>query len=376
MNILELSKYILSLKGGKTFQDFYRKNKKDIEKLIKATNFLPKTAFPLERAYCITNDITSVVLCEECDTPVKWLANERKYRNFCSLICKGKSKKIKEKVKTTVLHKYGVENPSQSEYIKQKKIETCRKNHGVDYPQLNKNIFNKSRETMLNKYNCEYALQNDKIKENTKNTNLLKYGAENPSQNINVVEKRKSTIKERYGVNSFSQKHIPKNVLLKLNNKEWLYDQHYNKHKSLLTISLELGINDGTVGRYLHSHNLETQYKNQNWLSETYFKKNEREKTKDSKLYIIHVYNKDEDFIKIGLTTTDINRRFYKFKYNFTILLEIDLPLYSSFLIEREVINVFKMERYIPAITFGGHTECFQCESYSDIRDFIFYLLD
>jgi len=53
----------------------------------------------------------------------------------------------KEKFKTIIIEKYGIENISQLDEIKKKKQETCMKNHGVSHPSKSKELFEKAMKT-------------------------------------------------------------------------------------------------------------------------------------------------------------------------------------------------------------------------------------
>lgn len=112
-------------------------------------------------------------------------------------VCCRKCSPIKQK--ETMLEKYGVENPMQSEEIRQKAIATNIEKYGVDNPTKNKDIFNKMHQTMLERYGVEHANQNEKIKEQRKNNCLIKYGVDNPMKNDVVKQKQRNVCKEKYG---------------------------------------------------------------------------------------------------------------------------------------------------------------------------------
>lgn len=80
----------------------------------------------------------------------------------------------------------------------------------------------------------------------------------------------------------------------------------------------------------------------------------------EMQLYVIRLYNENEDFIKIGTTTNKLNRRFSGPKnmpYNYEVLYQIIDS--KSFALEDE-LQVFLSEySYVPSIIFPGYTECF-----------------
>ena len=83
------------------------------------------------------------------------------------------TKEAIDKVKNTVIKKYGVDNVSKSKIIKQKKIDTCISNYGVKYPMQSEIVRNKSINTCLNIYGCKSISQVDKIKQQKFNTMKL-----------------------------------------------------------------------------------------------------------------------------------------------------------------------------------------------------------
>ena len=96
---------------------------------------------------------------------------------------------IKEKLRSSIVEKYGVEHNSQSEIIKERKKETNLTKLGVENPQQNKEISKKSAETRLEKYGFSYPLQNPENREKAKKTNIKRYGCENPMHNPEIAEK-------------------------------------------------------------------------------------------------------------------------------------------------------------------------------------------
>lgn len=215
------------------------------------------------------------------------------------------SGKIQEKVRLTNIKKYGVVYPHQNAEVKEKFSITMQSRYGVKHALQNKDIKIKQEDTMIQRFGSKHALQNEKIhnqlkksnkekygvectledtntKEKIKQTNLERYGVDNPfhnkkvldrikTQNIktlgveypfqssNILKKANSTLKEKYGVDNIKHAHISSNTLMILNDKKWLYENHYNKRKSLTEIGKELGINRTTVHNYLVKHGLETQ---------------------------------------------------------------------------------------------------------------------
>jgi len=76
-------------------------------------------------------------------------------------------------------------------------------------------------------------------------------------------------------------------------------------------------------------------------------------------VYKIRLFNDNENFYKIGITTKDIKTRFRSFPYNYEVLEIISINLYDAYVIEQETHNHLKEYKYKPQIKFGGSNECF-----------------
>jgi len=81
-------------------------------------------------------------------------------------------------------------------------------------------------------------------KQKRQSTMQQKYddGWVHPSHRPEVLQQRKKTMFERYGVDNFMQQHINHSVLLKLNDRTWLEDQHITQHKPITQICKDLGL--------------------------------------------------------------------------------------------------------------------------------------
>lgn len=85
----------------------------------------------------------------------------------------------------------------------------------------------------------------------------------------------------------------------------------------------------------------------------------------EPKVYIIKCFDKNEEFIKIGITTASVHTRFRKYKnqlpYSYEILEEIKGS--SDFVWDKEKLHkLCRQFRYKPLNYFQGETECFSME--------------
>lgn len=78
-----------------------------------------------------------------------------------------------------------------------------------------------------------------------------------------------------------------------------------------------------------------------------------------AKLYKVKLYNESESFIKIGITTTSINKRFRLIPYKYEVLKVISGKSDYIFDLENRTKRLFKKYSYKPIIKFKGESECY-----------------
>ena len=130
--------------------------------------------------------------CPVCgkETPFKNFISG--HSQYCSVKCSANDDVKKEKAKTTMLEKYGVENISQLDSIKQQRLQTMETRYGKYF-----NNRKKAKTTMLEKYGVENISQLDSIKQQRLQTMETRYG-----KYFNNQEKAKTTMLEKYGYKS------------------------------------------------------------------------------------------------------------------------------------------------------------------------------
>ena len=97
----------------------------------------------------------------------------------------------------TMLERYGVESPLQSEEIKSKLVQTNLARYGVPYVMQNPDVQAKQRLTAED--NGGYGMANPKIREQIQKTVTEKYGVDNVLKSPDIREKIQKTNIERYG---------------------------------------------------------------------------------------------------------------------------------------------------------------------------------
>lgn len=170
------------------------------------TSFLKESSSTSQRLWHVRNDTTTIPSCNnpECNEKTNWIPKYSDYGQYCSKKCHNKHKTLKA---------------VETEKNKQQEL------YGEDYESLSRQ---------------------DKIRI----TNLRKYGVDNPFKD---VEKIREANRKKYGKDYHFQQHLEEDVLDKLNDKEWLYNQNKTLNKSCTEIATELGVNNTTVNKRLYS---------------------------------------------------------------------------------------------------------------------------
>lgn len=100
----------------------------------------------------------------------------------------------------------------------------------------------------------------------------------------------------------------------------------------------------------------------QGMFSEKYFTKRPENKEIPSYLYMIRLYNEEESFYKIGLTTKTTEQRYKYFNlecnYKVEILYEEKCSLYEAWQREQQILRLNHQYKYRPKQTFRGFTKC------------------
>jgi len=192
--------------------------------------------------------------CKECINHRRKMTNLKNHGVEYPL----QSSNIKNKVKKTCIKKYGFDNPSKSTVVRKKIKNTNMQRLGVEHQWQSKKIQDKVKTTMRKRHGVDNPQQSNKIKEKTKKTNIEKYGMSCPIHTPDNIAKRKLENIKKYGNEHPSQSHIDPVIIDKLKDENWLYDQHIINKRPLCVIADDLGINESTIGRYLHNHNIET----------------------------------------------------------------------------------------------------------------------
>lgn len=230
--------------NGSMVSKLYKKDQKFSDILYSYTSFLPNNVTPYLRAKCILKDITSMPICQQCNSKPVSIFQKREFNKFCSKKCvvsfcntKERNEKIsikntqnaKERIKKarkTYKEKTGYDNPAKNPSVKTKMKNTCLEKYGYDNPFNSNEVQEKSRENALKNNNgIHYNSKGEKGYINKTKTCLKKYGVEHystlethknkMSEYMISIGKEKhqktiKTLKEKYGVENIM--HIPEYV--------------------------------------------------------------------------------------------------------------------------------------------------------------------
>ena len=179
----------------------------------------------------VTRDTRIIGKCILCENSFnKCLNNMHKQRNFG---CESCAKILKfQRIKSTMVEKYGVEYAAQSQTFRDKMKETVLERFGVENANQCEEVRDKTRATNLEKYGCEYGLQNEGVKEKRRLSNLEKYGFGHNLQREEIKEKVRATNLEKYGVEYSSQREEVKDKCKK-NNLEKYGMEHFTQTNTM-----------------------------------------------------------------------------------------------------------------------------------------------
>lgn len=233
------------------------KNPHILEELLDATSFIhePLDQSLYERIYCICHDITARPLCVVCgSSPVRFrnLIGHKIYSTVCSSACASKlgyTPEALKKRKQTYHDRFGVEHPMKHQDVKDKREQTCLERFGYKVAVMNPAVNEKRLQTNRGRYSADEPMQNLNVKAGYRETSQARYSVDNPGS----LKATKLKIRTKL----HAKKHEnPESVVVKLDNKEWLQNEHNSK--PIKQIADELGVTYVTLFRYFKQHDIRT----------------------------------------------------------------------------------------------------------------------
>lgn len=142
-------------------------------------------------------------ICLTCGKPTKLYRFADGYQKFCNISCAQQNEQTKNKIKATMLKRYGEENPFSFGSTRHKDI--MLEKYRVENAGQSKEIHDKVKHTNLEKYGATNIFASEYGKQKIKETNIEKYGVDNPAKNKDIQSKMQQTNLERYGTKAFNQ---------------------------------------------------------------------------------------------------------------------------------------------------------------------------
>lgn len=151
-----------------------------------------KSKYPeLPIANALYIDKYGVGKCKNCGKETKFINCKQGYSSYCCSKCANSDPNKKEKTVQSNIQKYGVKNISQLDSVKKKKEGKCNKGGGHVWSDETRE---KIKKTMLKKYGVEHASQCEDHKDKLKRTCLKKYGVEHFSQLDYIKDSKRQKI--------------------------------------------------------------------------------------------------------------------------------------------------------------------------------------
>lgn len=190
------------------------------------TSFLRSDASLPQRLWHISQEISAVPKCKVCISKVSWDRRLRKYKTYCgSPKCWTNDPDI-------------IRAEPDQEIANGKRTNSIMARYGVtNYSLLPEN--KKVISNAVKKYNQDLSSE------------------QKQKRHQQIIQ----GIYNKYGVTSYSHTFYDSGVLEKLQNKDWLHNEHYTLRKTLTQIAQDLNIQTGgsLVARYLRAHGLVPQ---------------------------------------------------------------------------------------------------------------------
>jgi hypothetical protein len=97
-----------------------------------------------------------------------------------------------------------------------------------------------------------------------------------------------------------------------------------------------------------------------------------RLKNKECIFYILEMFNRNEKFLKVGITSKSVLSRYSRLEnYKYKILFETKNNPSNIYDLEKSIMKNFKTNKFYPKKPFPGRSECFNLDCYKQIIKFI-----
>jgi hypothetical protein len=193
-----------------------------------------------EKVYCYLYDLKSRPMCKHCNyNTVSFDTFTKGYHEFCSVKCSSNSVEKKNKIKTTCIKKYGVENIGL--ITRDKALDTMKSKYG-GHISTTTSFKEKYRKTSIEKYGTTHPFKNRNIINKIQTTCVKKYGSSNPMKNDKVKDKNIQTKKDKGTIFKWTKTEL-KDIQSYRRSVSYYTEKTYNEYKYLINPNnLERGI--------------------------------------------------------------------------------------------------------------------------------------
>lgn len=182
MNVPDIN----TLKPAQCREVVIKKNYPDFYKYL--NNNYPSDITFSEKMYWYYNNISNRPVCPYCGNDVDFINVKSGYAIYCSKVCSNRAPEKKQKVKTTCNEKYGGNAPVCSKKVRAKMESTMLERFGVKNCQQNKEISNRTKNTHITRYGGQ-GNGSKLLKDKYINTCFDLYGVDNASKSEVIREK-------------------------------------------------------------------------------------------------------------------------------------------------------------------------------------------
>jgi hypothetical protein len=203
----------------------------DLQQFKAETLSMPSTWSDTQKAWHLTNTL-DIPKCKQCNNQARFLSTT--YWSWCSNKCMGSDPQILLKKQQTNIKKHGTENPQSLPHIKQKQKKTVLEKYGVDNFAKSILFKEKSTKTFEQRYGVTNPAKHNTVKEK------IRQKAKQRNHRT-VMEKRKATNQIKIGKDHNHHRHLDVESIEKLNDIQYLIEQHVEQKKSCNQIASELG---------------------------------------------------------------------------------------------------------------------------------------
>lgn len=190
--------------------------------------------------YHLTAQDAKTTCSRKCSSELRKRTNVNKYGGVAPAC----SKDIRDKMEATTEARYGVKHAAQAQQFKDKSVSTCLTRYGVSHHSKT----SEGRARVSNQWkNNEFKA---KVMSNIEKTNIERYGSKYAMQSNDVKHR---FIKAHMNDSTYFSNFIQ----FKENPRSFISELNINHKPTIFELCSVLGVNESTVGKYIHAHNCE-----------------------------------------------------------------------------------------------------------------------